>query len=140
MAVTRARGRLVCNHVVQSRTAPTVHLNQSEMLLQERGRFVGDARDFVRCLPIEFSRDLGLKTAVVQIAKRLEFLPSEVSLRPGDRLDLDAHTDARAAGDGGHDAPCAKSLAAVVVGVEHEDLVIDADLLAAVHRLLGERE
>src|SRR6478672_118058 len=48
---------------------------------KERGRFIRNADNLVRCLPIEFEIELGLRPAVVPVGKRLQFAASQAPFR-----------------------------------------------------------
>src|SRR5262245_3319753 len=110
------------------------------MRTQECGRLVRYAGDLVGCLPIQLSSDLGLRLIVFAFPKRLQLAPSKTSPGPGDGSDSDAQSDSRSMADGRDHAPCAQPLTALVLRGEDEYLVINPDVLAPIHRLLGERE
>jgi len=56
-------------------------LRPLEVLLEERRRFVRDAKDLVRCLTIELEVELSRRLAVVPVVQRFELAPSELPLR-----------------------------------------------------------
>src|SRR6516162_8778114 len=58
---------------------------------QECCRFIRDADDFVRCLPIEFEIEFGFGTIVVPIAKTLQLASAEAPLYERGARDTDAH-------------------------------------------------
>ena len=45
---------------------------------EERGRFIRDADDLIRCLTIEFEVELGLGSTVVPVGKKFELAPPQV--------------------------------------------------------------
>src|SRR5438105_15329324 len=67
---------------------PTAALKESA---EERGRFIGDASDLVRCLTIEFEIELGLRPAVVPVGKTFELAAPQAPLRQRGASDGDAH-------------------------------------------------
>src|SRR6059058_35245 len=59
---------------------------------EERRRFIRDADDLVRCLPIEFEIELGPGLAVIPVGKGFEFAPPQRPPRHRGAFDRDAHT------------------------------------------------
>jgi hypothetical protein len=112
-------------------------------------RFIGDADNLIRCLPIEFEIELGLGSAVVPVGKKVELVPPQAPLRECGAPDSDAHAR-RLPGDPalfcdrfgrGDDAARDKTGPAFVLAREDEDGIAFGDLLATIHRLLcAERE
>ena len=111
---------------------------------KKRGRILGDANDLVCCLPIELDIELGFGPTVAPGRKGLEFSPAARAAGQRGPPDNDAHSRGlpcdvvqlghRRAGD--NDATCHEALAPFVLAREHEHLIVNADRLAAIHRLL----
>jgi hypothetical protein len=116
---------------------------------EERGRFIRDADDLIRCLTIEFEVELGLGSTVVPVGKKFELAPPQAPLRERGAPDGDVHAR-RLPGDPaflcdrfgrGDDAACDETWPAFVLAREDEDRIAFGDVLATVHRLLrAERE
>jgi hypothetical protein len=111
---------------------------------KERARFIRNADNFICRLPIEFEIELGLRSAVLPVAKRLQFSASEPPFRRCGPFDVDAHArrlpeNAGFLWDhfgGGDDAQRDKTLPAFVLARKDEYRVASGDMLAAIHRLL----
>jgi len=120
---------------------PTAALKESA---EERGRFIGDADDLVRCLTIEFEIELGFRSAVVPVGKKLELAPPQAPLCQRGASDGDAHARCLPRDapflcdrfDGGNNAARDETLAAFVLAREDEDRIAFGDVLATIHRLL----
>ena len=120
---------------------PTAALKESA---EERGRFIRDADDLVRCLTIEFEIELGLGSTVVPVGKKFELAPPQAPLRERGAFDCDAHAR-RLPGDPaflcdrfgrGDDAARDETWPALVLAREDEDRIAFGDVLTAIHRLL----
>jgi hypothetical protein len=111
---------------------------------KERARFIRNADNFICRLPIEFEIELGLRSAVVPVAKRLQFTASEPPFRQCGPFDVNAHARRlpenagflRDHFGGDDDAQRDKTLPAFVLARKDEDRVAFGDMLAAIHRLL----
>ncbi len=118
--------------------------------MKERRRFFRDAGDLVRRLTIEFEIELGLRSPIAPVGKRLELTSSQAPLRDRNASDRDAHAR-RLPGDAPFfcdrfdrgDKPMRdKTRSAFVLAREDKDPIASGDVLAAIHRLLraeGER-
>src|SRR6516162_9379637 len=117
--------------------------------MEEPRCFIGNTDDLVRSLTIEFKIKLSLLSAVVPIAKALEFASPERPLRERATFNCDAH--ARRLPDyppflwdrfgGSDDAARDETQPAFVFTGEDEDRITLGDVLSTIHRLLhAERE
>ena len=122
----------------------------SKEAVKECRRSIRYADDLVRRLTIEFEIELGLRSAIAPVGKRLELTPSQAPLRDRNASDSNAHTR-RLPGDPpffrhrlgrGDDPLCDKTRSAFVLAREDEDPIASGDVFATIHRLLraeGER-
>jgi hypothetical protein len=62
-----------------------------EVFTEERGCFIGDADDFVRCLPIEFETELCPRPTVIPGGEMFEFAAPDWPFRKYLSLDGDRH-------------------------------------------------
>ncbi len=111
---------------------------------EERRRFIGDAHDFVCCLPIELEVELSLGSTVVPVGENFELAPPQASFRERSASDGDANAR-RLPGDSallwnrfrrGDDAARDEASPALILTREDEDRVAFGDLLATIHCLL----
>jgi len=110
----------------------------------ERGRFIRDAGDLVRCLTIEFEIELGFGAAIVPVGKTFELASSQAPLRERGAPHGDAHArrlprDVRFLRDRlrrGDDAAGDETLPTFILAREDENRVACGDELATIHRLL----
>ena len=127
----------------QSTLSPNVRSALKESA-KERGRFIRDADNLVRSLPIESEIEFGLRPSVIPVAKRLQLAPSQAPFRQCGLFDGDAHArrlpeDAAFFWDrfGRSDrAARDKTLPALVLARKDENRVAFGNVLATVHRLL----
>src|SRR5580692_3770648 len=117
-----------------------------EALAEKRRCCSGDADDFVGCLPIEFEIELSPRAAVIPIGESLQLATPHGALRQRSSFDGNAHarrltSDAALLPYGvrasDHTARN-EALAALVLAREYESRIACGDLLAAIHRLLGD--
>src|SRR6476646_10459986 len=116
---------------------------------EERGGFIRDADNLVRCLTREFKIELGPGSTVVPVGKKFELTPPQAPLRQRSSPDGNAHPR-RLPGDPallcdrfgrGDDAARDETCAAFVLAREDKDRIAFGDVLATIHRLLrAERE
>jgi len=120
-----------------------------EALIEERRRSIGDADDFVGCLPIEFEIELSPRPAVVPVGEMLELAASHWPLGERRSFDSDAHARRLAGyaaflpnGCGSSDnAARDEALPTLVLAREDENRITFGDQLAVIHCLVGgERE
>src|SRR5437762_14124213 len=111
---------------------------------EERGRFIRDADNLVRCLTIEFEIELGLGSTVVPVGKKFELASPQALLCERGASDGDAHAR-RLPGDPaffcdrfgrGDDAASDETWPAFVLARKDEDRIAFGDALATIHRLL----
>jgi hypothetical protein len=120
-----------------------------EEFVKERGRFIRDADDLVRCLAIEFEIELGPGLAVIPGGQMFEITPPQRALRERGASDGEADTGClpgeavllRDRFGKSDNAARDEALSAFVLARENENGVAFGDMLAAIHRLLrGQRE
>ena len=116
---------------------------------QECGRFIRDADDLVRCLPIEFEIEFSFRAILVPVAKTFQLTAPEAP--PGERSASNSDANPWRLPDDpaffrdrfgrSDDAARNKTWPAFVLAREDKDYIARGDVLPVVHRLLsGERE